>query len=98
MGKPAGRLRLIATIFLITTLLSSAHTQFSRPWWRSEWPPNWFEDISYIWFEGYHIKHGENPYSRIAGKDLRFNEKFATYLPLFYLAAAATEYPLPWYS
>lgn len=98
MGSTSGRSKILIIVFVATALLCAAHMQFSRVWWRSEWPARWDEDITYIWFEGYHLKHGENPYRRIDGADLRYNNKFATYLPLFYYFAAVTEYPLPWFS
>ncbi len=57
------------------------------------------QDIHYIYLEGRGILDGVNPYARIIGSDMRHNDKFATYLPGIYLAAAAAcalglrEYP-----
>lgn len=42
------------------------------------------EDIYFIWLEGDRLTRGENPYSRIHESDLRTNDKYATYFPLFY--------------
>jgi hypothetical protein len=42
------------------------------------------EDIYYSWLEGDRLTQGENPYSRIHQSDLRTNDKYATYFPLFY--------------
>lgn len=41
-------------------------------------------DIGYSWLEGRRILLGENPYSRIHAGDMRKNDKYATYFPLFY--------------
>jgi hypothetical protein len=41
-------------------------------------------DIYYSWVEGRRILLGENPYSRIHESDMRQNDKYATYFPLFY--------------
>ncbi|NEO99678.1 MAG: hypothetical protein F6K58_13565 [Symploca sp. SIO2E9] len=49
------------------------------------------EDIYYIWLEGKRILSGENPYARILSGDMRDNDKYATYFPLFYLLSALTQ-------
>lgn len=46
------------------------------------------EDIYFSWEEGLRIAKGINPYERIIGSDLRVNDKYPTYLPLFYVFAA----------
>jgi hypothetical protein len=48
------------------------------------------EDIFHVWNAGRLIADGANPYARIVGNDMRINHKYATYLPGFYLLAAAT--------
>lgn len=47
------------------------------------------EDIYYIWLEGKRIVAGENPYARVLAGNIRENNKYATYFPVFYLFAAA---------
>lgn len=49
------------------------------------------QDVYYTWLEGNRILHGENPYSRVHGSDMRVNDKYATYFPGFYLLAAAVQ-------
>jgi hypothetical protein len=48
------------------------------------------QDIYYIWSDGNRIVSGENPYERILSGDMRLNDKYATYFPLFYLLGALT--------
>lgn len=42
------------------------------------------QDIYYAFVEGQRILQGENPYERILLSDMRKNDKYATYFPLFY--------------
>jgi len=42
------------------------------------------QDIYYSFVEGQRILQGENPYERILSGDMRVNDKYATYFPLFY--------------
>jgi hypothetical protein len=42
------------------------------------------QDIYYSFVEGQRILNGENPYARILVSDMRTNEKYATYFPVFY--------------
>jgi uncharacterized membrane protein len=49
-----------------------------------------YTDAYYIFLEGKHILAGENPYARIMTGDMRQNQKYPTYLPPIYLAAAAS--------
>jgi hypothetical protein len=42
------------------------------------------QDIYYSYLEGQRILQGENPYERILSGDMRVNNKYATYFPLFY--------------
>ena len=46
------------------------------------------QDIYYSWVEGTRIANGENPYSRIHQSNMRENDKYATYFPLFYELSA----------
>jgi hypothetical protein len=49
------------------------------------------EDIYYVWLEGKRILSGENPYARILSGNIRQNNKYATYFPLFYLLSSFTQ-------
>jgi uncharacterized membrane protein len=48
-------------------------------------------DIFYIYTEGDRILHGQNPYERVLSSDMKTNDKYATYFPLFYLAGTITQ-------
>lgn len=50
------------------------------------------QDIYYIWLEGKRILAGENPYARVLLSNMRENDKYATYFPLFYWLAALTQW------
>ena len=50
------------------------------------------EDIYFIWRDGGLIANGENPYERVLSGDMRENDKYSTYFPLFYLFVAATQF------
>jgi len=56
-------------------------------------------DVYYAWVEGQRILAGENPYERVLSGDMKYNDKYATYFPLFYelsalaQAAGLWEYP-----
>jgi uncharacterized membrane protein len=45
-------------------------------------------DVYYSYVEGGRIVHGENPYLRILAGNMRENDKYPTYFPLFYLISA----------
>lgn len=49
------------------------------------------EDIYFAWVEGRRIINGENPYARILDGDMFHNDKYATYLPGFYLLSGAAQ-------
>ena len=46
------------------------------------------EDIYYVWLEGKRISDGVNPYEFVLDGDFLNNEKYAAYLPFFYLISA----------
>ena len=48
-------------------------------------------DIYYSWLEGKRILAGENPYARVLAENMRDNDKYATYFPLFYWLSASTQ-------
>ena len=49
------------------------------------------EDIYYSWVEGGRILNGQNPYARILQGDMKTNDKYATYFPVFYEASYLSE-------
>ena len=48
-------------------------------------------DVYYSWIEGTRLIEGENPYARVLQGNMRNNDKYATYFPLFYLLSAGTQ-------
>lgn len=49
-------------------------------------------DVYFIFTDSLALTEGGSPYARILGGDMRTNKKYATYLPLFYQAAAFTQW------
>ncbi len=45
-------------------------------------------DILYIWRDSVRLATGQNPYERVLAGNMRTNDKYATYFPLFYLLGA----------
>jgi uncharacterized membrane protein len=50
------------------------------------------EDVYYAWVEGGRILNGDNPYARILAGNMRENQKYATYFPVFYELSALTQW------
>jgi uncharacterized membrane protein len=48
-------------------------------------------DVYYAWLEGSRILNGENPYARVLKGNMRDNDKYATYFPLYYEISAFTQ-------
>lgn len=48
-------------------------------------------DIYFSYVEGQRLLAHENPYARVLSGNMRENDKYATYFPLFYLLAALTQ-------
>ena len=48
------------------------------------------EDVYWSWLEGKKLLDGGNPYERILQGNMRDNDKYATYLPVFYYATVLT--------
>jgi Gpi18-like mannosyltransferase len=71
-------------LFLITIVGIVVHTQL----WVFDTAE---EDIYYVWLEGKRLLAGENPYARILLGNMRENDKYATYFPLFYWLSALTQ-------
>ena len=49
------------------------------------------EDIYYTFVEGNRLINGVNPYERVLFGDMRHNDKYATYFPLFYVLSGCSE-------
>jgi uncharacterized membrane protein len=49
------------------------------------------EDVYYTFVVGSRLIEGINPYTRVLLGDMRTNQKYATYLPLFYLLSSCTQ-------
>jgi hypothetical protein len=74
-------------IFLLIALAGfRVHTRL----WKMDWRMD-REDIHYIFLEGSRLTEGVNPYERVLQGDMRANDKYATYLPLFYVLSAGTQ-------
>ncbi len=77
--------RTVALICFLVLLLGgvAAHTRL----WRL---PTRGEDVYYGWVEGQRLQKGENPYARVLTGNLRDNDKYATYFPVFYYGSYLT--------
>lgn len=75
----------IACLFLIILLGIRIHTQI----WNTDLVD---EDIYYIWLEGKRLLAGENPYTRVLLGNMRENDKYATYFPLFYYLSSLIQW------
>jgi uncharacterized membrane protein len=49
------------------------------------------QDIYYSYVEGSRLNAGVNPYERVLLGDMRTNDKYASYFPLFYLLSSGTQ-------
>jgi uncharacterized membrane protein len=48
-------------------------------------------DVYYLWLEGKRIIDGENPYARVLEGNMLYNNKYATYFPVFYWLSGFTQ-------
>ena len=69
----------IALLCLLAILLAGAAVNMRL--WKTDTKG---EDIYYAWVEGGRILNGENPYGRVLAGNMRDNDKYATYFPVFY--------------
>ena len=78
------RTKQAAAIVLIILIIAAAWTHYAvvQPSVDNN------NDIYYDYVEAQRIIAGENPYARILASDMRNNDKYATYFPLFYLLSA----------
>lgn len=49
------------------------------------------EDIYFIYLDGNRLTEGSNPYDRVLSGDMQINNKYSTYLPVFYLLSSAVQ-------
>jgi len=77
---------------VVCVVLAAALLALAIPLHVSQWKPHKeVQDIYYSWLEGSRILDGVNPYARVLSGDMRYNDKYATYFPLFYLLSAGAE-------
>lgn len=76
----------LACLFLLVTTGILVHKFFLNV------EVNQRDDIYYLWLEGKRLLSGENPYARVLSGNMRENNKYATYFPLFYLLSYLTQF------
>jgi hypothetical protein len=79
--------RYLALSGLVIALAIGAATSFVL---RSA-PTEKQQDIYYSYVEGQRLLNGENPYARVLESDMRQNDKYANYFPLFYELSALSQ-------
>ena len=84
MKKPRHPAIVILCLLVILAAGAIAHVRL----WKNETKG---EDVYYSWVEGGRLINGENPYARILAGNMRENDKYATYFPLFYGLSALTQ-------
>lgn len=80
--------KIIALVILIISAVGLAvhlHTNFSSY-------NTTQEDIYSLYADGNLLVSGQNPYARILSGNMRENQKYPTYFPLFYLLSALTQW------
>ena len=83
-----GRTMEALAFFLVVSICLLGMLAHVRLWPKSE---DRNDDIYFTFLEGDRLLRGENPYARVLEGDMRENEKYATYLPLFYYLSAGTQ-------
>jgi len=83
-----GRTLEALAFFLVVSICLLGMLAHVRLWPKSE---DRNDDIYFTFLEGDRLLRGENPYARVLEGDMRENEKYATYLPLFYYLSAGTQ-------
>lgn len=79
-----GQALILAGLLFLLVFVTVVHVRL--------WPtPTEGEDVYYAWVEGGRILAGENPYARVLAGDMRQNDKYATYFPVFYALSALTQ-------
>ena len=80
-------LLLLAALALVVVLIAGAVTHYRLPRYDEQ-----STDIHFTYLDGQRILSGENPYARILSGNMRENQKYSTYFPLFFLLAAGTQW------
>ena len=80
-------LQVLAIIALVLVLIAGAVTHYRLPRYDEQ-----STDIYFTYLDGQRILSGENPYARILSGNMRENQKYSTYFPIFYLLAAGTQW------
>lgn len=81
-----------AFLFLIFCILSSTLFVHSSLWTKSQFLLKMEkEDIYYAFLEGNRLINNDNPYQYVLSGDMRNNDKYATYFPLFYILSGITQ-------
>jgi hypothetical protein len=75
-------------ILLCLPLLLVACVLVNIPLWKSDAKGT---DIYYDWIDGQRILSGENPYARVLAGNMRDNNKYTTYFPVFILLSWLTQ-------
>ena len=68
-------------LILLLAIMTSGVLVNLRIW---DYPSPRKEDIYYTYLDGQRLLQGENPYARVLSGDMRVNEKYSTYFPIFY--------------
>lgn len=87
--RNAGWRIFVSGAFLLPLMISIGGISIHRTIWREMDARD--EDIYYTFKEGERLMQGQNLYERILSSDMRTNDKYATYLPLFYHLANWTQ-------
>jgi uncharacterized membrane protein len=74
--------------FLVVSICLLGMLAHVRLWPKSE---DRNDDIYFTFLEGDRLLSGVNPYARVLEGDMQENEKYATYLPLFYYLSAGVQ-------
>ena len=77
-GGSIGRKQKAALLALAFDLV--ACTSLSVRLWKSDAPGT---DVYFDWVDGWRILTGENPYAPVLAGDMRDNDKYTTYFPVF---------------
>jgi hypothetical protein len=75
-------------VLLCLPLLLVACTLVSVDLWKSDTTK---QDIYYDWIDGRRILSGENPYARVLTGNMRDNDKYTTYFPVFIILSWITQ-------
>jgi uncharacterized membrane protein len=78
--------RKLALIGLLLVLVAAAAV--SVLFWQKDTTT---QDIYWDWVDGSRLLAGENPYARVLAGDMRLNDKYTTYFPVFIILSSLTQ-------